>query len=314
MKRFKNILLIADSKTNWKITLNRAAALAKKNRAKLIVAEVTESLPRDMQILLTAKHLAHIGNLIFQDRLEQLENLIKPIQRKGIDVAAKVLRGVPFIEIIREVLRNRHDLVMITVEKKSGLKGMLYGTTTMHVMRKCPCPVWAIKSTECAKYAKILAAVDPIPSDEVSSNLNAKILQLAYSLARLEKAKLHVIHTWKQHGESFLRHLHRMGGKQVHQVIHQTRKMHKERLDELLKAYAPGMPKEQVYLLQGEAGTLIPQVVKKKRIELTVMGTLARTGIPGMFIGNTAERILQQVNCSILAIKPDGFISPVKLD
>ena len=314
MNRFKNILLIGDSKADWKTTVSRAATLAKTNKAKLTIAEVTESLPRDMQIVLTAKHLAQIHKLIFQDRLEQLEKLIKPIQRKGIDVAAKVLGGVPFIAIIREVLRNRHDLVMITVEKKSRLKGMLYGTTPMHLMRKCPCPVWAIKSAECAKYAQILAAVNPIPSDEVSSNLNVKILQLANSLARLEKAKLHVIHVWKQYGEGFLRYLERMPVKEVDHIIRETKKMHKEWLAELLDKYAPEIPKEQVHLLQGEAGTLIPQLARKKRIELIVMGTLARTGISGLFIGNTAEKVLQQMNCSVLAVKPDGFISPVELD
>ena len=44
------------------------------------------------------------------------------------------------------------------------------------------------------------------------------------------------------------------------------------------------------------------------------MGTVARTGIPGLLIGNTAETILQRVDCSVLAVKPDGFVSPVGLD
>ena len=42
------------------------------------------------------------------------------------------------------------------------------------------------------------------------------------------------------------------------------------------------------------------------------MGTVGRTGIPGFFIGNTAEGILTQVNCSVLTVKPVGFESPVK--
>lgn len=42
------------------------------------------------------------------------------------------------------------------------------------------------------------------------------------------------------------------------------------------------------------------------------MGTVARTGIPGFIIGNTAENILQKIDCSLLALKPLGFVSPVK--
>jgi nucleotide-binding universal stress UspA family protein len=43
------------------------------------------------------------------------------------------------------------------------------------------------------------------------------------------------------------------------------------------------------------------------------MGTVGRVGIPGLFIGNTAEEIFQTTACSVLAVKPDGFISPVEL-
>ena len=43
------------------------------------------------------------------------------------------------------------------------------------------------------------------------------------------------------------------------------------------------------------------------------MGTVGRTGIRGLFIGNTAEAILNQVKCSVLAVKPSGFETPVRL-
>ena len=54
-------------------------------------------------------------------------------------------------------------------------------------------------------------------------------------------------------------------------------------------------------------------MIKKLQADLVVMGTVARTGIAGLLIGNTAEAILEQVQCSVLAVKPPGFVSPVKL-
>jgi nucleotide-binding universal stress UspA family protein len=48
--------------------------------------------------------------------------------------------------------------------------------------------------------------------------------------------------------------------------------------------------------------------------DLIVMGTVARTGIPGFIMGNTAEAILNQIDCSVLAIKPPGFVTPVTLE
>jgi hypothetical protein len=42
------------------------------------------------------------------------------------------------------------------------------------------------------------------------------------------------------------------------------------------------------------------------------MGTVCRTGVPGFFIGNSAENVRQHVDCSSLAVKPKGFVTPVK--
>jgi nucleotide-binding universal stress UspA family protein len=69
-----------------------------------------------------------------------------------------------------------------------------------------------------------------------------------------------------------------------------------------------------MHLLKGDPADVIADFAKTGRVDLIVMGTVARTGIPGLVIGNTAEAILQRVDCSVLAVKPVGFVSPVGLD
>jgi nucleotide-binding universal stress UspA family protein len=54
--------------------------------------------------------------------------------------------------------------------------------------------------------------------------------------------------------------------------------------------------------------------VAKLQADIVVMGTVARTGISGLIIGNTAETILNQLTCSVLAVKPSGFKTPVTVD
>ncbi len=310
MKRFKNILLLAGGE-GWKeAALKRAVILAKNNKAKLNVVEVIEELPREMQMLITSMHLADLQEVAITKQSRQLERIIAPIRGKGVQITAKVLIGTPFLEIIREVLRNKHDLVMKTARGKGGLKEILFGSTAMHLMRKCPCPVWVIKPTYHKKYARIMAAVDPDPFDKEKNALNTKIMELATSLARLEGSEFHVVHAWAiLFGEM-------RGGlskKEVDGLASETRKMHKSRLNELIKKYALEIPKDRIHLLKGGAERLIPALAKRKRIELIVMGTVCRTGIAGFLIGNTAEKVLQQVDCSVLTVKPEGFITPVKL-
>jgi nucleotide-binding universal stress UspA family protein len=143
-----------------------------------------------------------LKELIKKAEGRQLEQVIALIRSLGVQASGKVLHGTPFIAIIREVMWNGHDLVMITAEDIKGLKRVLFGTTTMHLMRKCPCPVWVMKPDQPKQLRAILAAVDPTPSDEERNTLNYKIMELATSLAHRERCELLVIHTWSYALES----------------------------------------------------------------------------------------------------------------
>ena len=84
-----------------------------------------------------------------------------------------------------------------------------------------------------------------------------------------------------------------------------------KRLDELVAGYTLEDVKHRIHLLKGEPRVLIPELVQQERIDLIVMGTVCRTGIPGFIIGNTAENVLQHVDTSVLTVKPEGFVTPV---
>jgi nucleotide-binding universal stress UspA family protein len=313
MKRFKNILLVAGGE-GWKeAAFKRAATIAKNNKAKLKVVEVIEELPRGTRMLITTMHLADIQKAIIKERLGELEHLIAPIRDEGIRVIAKVVCGTPFLEIIKEVLRGKHDLVIKTAGGKGKLKEHLFGSISMHLMRKCPCPVWVIKPAHRKKYARVLAAVDPDPSDEKRNALNTRIMELAASLSHLEGSEFHVVHAWTLYTEKMLTGRGGLNKSEVDSLARETRKLHKSQLAKLVEKHAPGNPNDRIHLLKGKAEILIPALAKRKRIELIVMGTVCRTGIEGLFIGNTAEKVLQQVDCSVLTVKPDGFVTPVGL-
>jgi len=311
MKRFKNILLIADRRTWAENILNRAVTLAKNNQAHLTVVEIFKKLSNDMQTVLATRQLSDIQEAVARDRREQLNNLIKPVKEKGVSVSIKVLIGTPFLEIIRQVLRNNHDLVITTAAGEGGVKEMLFGTTTMHLMRKCPCPVWVIKSAQTARFSSILAAVDPAPSDAERNRLNIKIMELASSLTRLEKSELHVVHVWEAHDEYL--YSRRVPSDMTDIVVKDLQNMHKDWLLELLKQCKVDIPENQIHLLKGEAGKVIQELAEELQVELIVMGTVARTGISGVYMGNTAEKVLHQVDCSVLAVKPEDFLTPVSL-
>lgn len=277
--------------------------------------DVVTELPRTVSALILSESPEELQQHIIEKRSQELEQLITPLRQKEIQVEVKVLSGTPFLEIIQEVLRNGYDLVMIIAEGRGGLKERLFGRTTIHLLRKCPCPVWVMKRNQPSSYRRILAAVDPSPPfDEQRNALNKTIMDLATSLAQIEQSKLHIVHTWMVIGETMLKANTDISEKEMHQLRQTIKNEHGYWLKELLRQYDLNKLKYQIHLLKGVAGKVIPKLVQAKGVELIVMGTVCRAGVAGLIIGNTAENVLDQVDCSVLTVKPEGFVSPVSLD
>lgn len=314
MTRFKNILLVLHGKNNEE-AVKRAFTLAKNNKAKLTIVDVLEELPRTMKDYLKIVSVQELKKIVAEERVSEIQTLIKSIEtKKRLKPTVKTLVGKPHIEIIKEVLRNKHDLVMKTPEGKGGTKETLFGSIDINLMRKCPCAVWIIKPTKSTKYSRILAAVDPDPYDEVSDKLNYFIMELAASISQLEKSELHIVHAWSLYAEKTLRGPRfKKTEKEMNKLLRDAKNSHKKWLDELLNNFQLGNTKHKLHLIKGDPAVLIPEVAKREKIDLIVMGTVCRTGLPGFIIGNTAESILYQVDCSVLTVKPYGFISPIKL-
>ena len=205
MKRFCNILLVADEGTDYSAALQRAVTLARNNQALLTICAVVEAVPHDLQMAITVATPAELQSTAVSEKRDWLDELVKSVAANGVPLEAKVLIGKPFIQIIRQVLGNDHDLIIKCAEDAGDLRGMLFGSTDMHLMRKCPCPVWIIKPMEHHKYCRILAAVDQDSEEPVTDLLNRQILEMSTSLALAEFSEAHIVHAWAIAGEDFFR-------------------------------------------------------------------------------------------------------------
>lgn len=315
MTGFKSILLVYSGKKNGQDALERAFSIAKHNKCRLTIVDVVEKIPDRMDDFLETVSVKQLENALVGEKLSEIKGAIKKYEsRKRIKADVEILIGKPHIEIIREVLRNDHDLVIKTAEGKSGTRGFLPGSIDINLLRKCPCPVWILKPSTSRGYTRILAAIDPDQADEAANRLNDSILGLARSVAKLEKSELHVVHAWSLFGERALRGP-RFGKTeaQIKKLLGETRRAHKECVETLLAKNGLDESEYKLHLLKGDPCVLIPKFAARQKIDLVVMGTVCRTGLPGFIIGNTAESVLNHIRCSLLTVKPAGFVSPVKL-
>jgi universal stress protein E len=211
----------------------------------------------------------------------------------------------------------------------------LLGRFDMRLLRHCPCPVWLSKGEAYGVFDQILAAVDAEfeaygggkadteEAEDTEDALNRQILELAFSLAADSKARLHIGHAWYP---PFLSMYNRaranIPNKEINAYVRTIECEHTNWLKRLMKrakqwagqSALAASEKLNIHMRQGDASTEIPKLISEFKIDLLIMGTVARTGISGLVIGNTAETILDQVTCSVLAVKPFGFVSDVTLN
>jgi nucleotide-binding universal stress UspA family protein len=309
MQRFKNILLVHPCDQP---TLDRATSLARNNSAKLTVIRVERELTGTSLITSPGSPAMELQNLVVKEYQSQLEEFVASARQQGVSAEWKFVVGTPFLEIIRAAMAEKHDLVMMTAEGSGGFRERLFGSTSLHLMRKCPCPVWVMKPSRRSHFLRIMAAVDPNPAENSHDALNAVILQLASSLTQQDGAELHVAHAWTMFGEAMLRSRGMLGETEINEYFQEELRRHQVLVQALIAKHTHG--EARIHIVQGMAEFVIPEIAKREQVDLLVMGTVCRTGIPGFFIGNTAEKILDEVDCSVLTVKPESFQSPVRFE
>ena len=312
MQRFKSILFVADGREGEGSVLARAVKLASANSAKLTLFDALDAEAYRFDDPETISAVDAINEAHLEERRTELDSLCQQAVSKHpqLNVSVEVQIGSMGRSVIRAVLIDHHDLVMKAAEGHTRRLKRLFGTTDQKLMRKCPCPVWIVKPSSEEYFARILAAVDLNPTEPETESLARLIMELATSLAAEEGGELHVVHVWRLASEVALRG-RTIDTADVDKVVAGIQAAHQSELDGLLEHYP--YDKRTVHLIKGHAGDAIPDLAEELDVDLLVIGTVGRAGVPGLLIGNTAETVLDAVDCSVLTLKPEGFETPIQV-
>ena len=319
---FTDILVVCTHDETDRRTLALAADLARGHGASLTVLGVTDQGTEIERLA----HYRQISSDEVRDSLaaETRDRLIAHAEdvAEGLSVTIDVRIGKPFLEIIHRVLDFGHDLVIKAAEDFEGMRRYLFASTDQHLLRKCPCPVWLTMPDQRRPARTVLAAID---IDEFAASepaaltaLNDRIVETAARIALFEGAELHVIHVWEAAAEGLVRRWSTTD-ESVLSYVREVEMRHRAALNAVAdraRAKFAGDAAARLPLIQhlarGIPRAIIPERARALGADILVMGTIARTGIPGVIIGNTAEDVLNSVDCSVLTVKPPGYVSPVE--
>ena len=310
MKRFRSILVHIATEEPLPSKLESAVDLAHRNDASLTLFDVVPALSTGQRILKTETSQLDVEAAMADDRLEKLDAIASSLDVPHVETA--VGHGTGYIEIIRRVMRHGHDL-FITAPDEPRRLAFAGAATTMHLMRKSPVPVWIHSAAEVGAHG-VAVAVGPFDTERRSLGLNRTLMQLGSSLAAQRDEALHVISAWRLEGESLLRSSRSsFTDAEVTEMLREARAEVRGEIDRLISEVEPLPVPVEIHLTKGEPGLTVASIVNDVKPNTLVMGTIARTGLSGMIIGNTAEQVLGLIETSVIAVKPEEFESPVTL-
>ena len=322
MQRFTGVLFVATPDTDDTNAFERALQVAEANQARLTVVDLQQGPATPVARVPGGLSPERRRAALAEASAERLQQYIDSADGR-VDLDTRTLDGVGFVEVIRTVQSGGHDLVVKAAMESGTRRRYLFSSFDMHLLRKCPVPVWLVKQGAGGeRYRRVLAPVDVDPDGAAKTDpsLNRRILETAAAQALADGAELHVAHAWQPAYEGVLRSRGIFAEEdEVQRYIESERQAHRAAFDRLagdMRSWIGGEICDWLqpvfHLRQGQAGTVIPELAAELDAGLVVMGTVGRTGIAGLLIGNTAETIVEGIACSVLAVKPPGFRSPIQ--
>lgn len=317
----QRILAVMDD-SDVQTALLSAAALAERYGAKLEVFGCVEP-PNDLSVIARLSGRSSeelLDELRIQKKTRMEAQLTRHLPARQIEV--RLATGKAFVEIVRHVIATGCDFVVKQAEPLSGVHRLLFASTDQHLLRKCPCPVWLQPSSAASEARSVIAAVDvdlaDAPEPETLMELNRRVIQTACLVAAPKGAEVVVLHAWDAVGEGLVwafssnTDTRLSADIYVNEVLAERQKQMRKLLDKAKKDQSDtALPALIPHLIRGAPEQVIEAQSIQLQADVVVMGTVARTGLSGVFIGNTAENIINNLECPVLAVKPKGFISPL---
>jgi universal stress protein E len=234
-----------------------------------------------------------------QQRRRDLEDLAGPLRQQGLAVSVDVVWDHPFdAAIVKKAAAHDYWLVAKDTHHHNLAQRTLLTNVDWHLIRKCPVPLLLVKDRKLAVEPTVLAAVDPLSEHDKPAALDDRIYTFAAELARVLRGHLHVVHSYGTP----------LGAELPPDAAKLIADEHRAAMTRFLDTHAAleGRP----HLYEGVAHECLQKAAKEHAVDFVVMGAVARRGLRRLFIGSTAERVLDRLPCDLVIIKPLEFEAP----
>lgn len=305
----RKILVIIDPQQESQPAFSRAVELAHLIDISLHVVLFTDGNSKEFPAFTgdSGKPQAHEYNYVRQCQV-WLEELVQPHIENGLDIASEVKAFDRLHEAVIQIAFHQDVLFIFKpMRHHTLLKRTLYTSTDWNLIRTCPFPLLLVNDAAPLKGRDIIAAVKFGDQDTDHKDLNRIIMSQAVVIARLFQSRIQVLNTIPLPSISMGYSATKPGGHPLGKGLEQD---HKAQAIELAKGF--DVPEDCVTVTEGRTEAVLNKMAEQSNAGIVILGSVARSGLAGLFVGNTAERVLEESATDVLVLKQADFTSPIQ--
>jgi universal stress protein E len=305
---YRQILVATDFSAHADAALKQAVWLARQTGACIVLAHTLPDLRRAVH---SASYRARMDLLrgegdLFQREIRQesdtkMRRLIEQVNATDLNIGFETLLGEPFVEITHAVQQEGYDLVLAGSRGLAVWEQFFVGSTAKRLIRKCPASVWIAKDEHVGPPKVVLAATD-------FSDVSVKAVKQALWVAQQASAEFHLLHVVDSTDvpEDIISRI-----PEGSSLVNEIKAEAERRMESIVESICAERSRIRLHFAAGTPWRDICRTAQHLHADLVALGTVGRSGIKGLLLGNTAEKVLGTCDCSILTVKPDGFVSPI---
>ncbi|HVY79606.1 MAG TPA: universal stress protein [Steroidobacteraceae bacterium] len=308
------LVAIRDTQQPLRQQLSKAAVLARSLGASVeLFHAITEPIaPRLMHRRDGFENVFASAREMVEKRLQRrLDKLAHSPELRGLRVHSVLSWDYPPHEaVVRHVLATRADLVIAGTRERSFGTRLLLTNTDWELVRQCPCLLLLVKSSRDYRKPAVIASIDPFHAHAKPARLDDRIVDVGAAIAKRLGGQLHVFHAYLP--------LTILAPGPAGQPLAlapspELEDVHTESVSTVFGKFAEkaGVPPARRHLHMGDVTSELESVVKKTNAGIVVMGAVSRSRLRRIFIGNTAESVLDRLSCDLLVVKPGRFVTEV---
>ena len=296
----KKILVVIDPTHEENYSLHRALHIAHKTGAKIVALACIYDKSYDMTALLTSDERFNMKAAMLEQAKLKLEALVRELNCETIVEVATLWHKKLHEGVIIACKEHDCDLVVKSTKKHGLLASSIFTPNDWHILRKSKVNVLLVKSHEWPEKATIMASVGVSAKDDAHISLGDKVAETAHGLSELLGADVHLANSFAGAPIQIAVEVPNFSPEAYNKSVQER---HTNKLQELGEKYQ--VEKEHIHVLEGLPEDIIPELCRKHHADLLVIGSVGRQGLSAALLGNTAELIIDAIECDTFVVKPN---------